>query len=339
MRFRFAVCKIRSILILPTFLFLFAIVISPLSSQDGAITVAVLDLEGRGISQLEAQTLSDRLSTSISKTGVVRLVERNLMEEILTEQGFQQTGCTSDECAVEVGQLLGVQYMVSGAIGKIGDTYTIDAKLVSVETGVVKRTRDVTYVGKVDGLIIEIEILGYEIMDLQPTAELLEKRRLGAKGFLEQQASAVIKTRTGALIRSLAFPGLGHFYAEKKKWGYGWAASELVTLGLIFAAYSSYQSATDDYNTYTDLYNNETDTDLIVEYRDKAEKSHGDIESANGMIETMISVAAAVWIGNAVHTYLSWPKKGKPKDTASVGIGFNRDMQQVQLQLKIPLGD
>ena len=173
MRFRFAVCKIRSIPILPNFLFLFAIAISPLSSQDGAITVAVLDLEGRGISELEAQTLTDRFRTSLGNTGAVRLVERNLMEEILTEQGFQQTGCTSDECAVEVGQLLGVQYMVSGAIGKIGDTYTIDAKLVSVETGIVKRTRDVTYVGKVDGLIIEIEILGYEIMDLQPTAELL----------------------------------------------------------------------------------------------------------------------------------------------------------------------
>ncbi len=339
MSFRFAVSKMRSIPILPTFLFIIAIAISPLSSQDATKTVAVLDLEGRGISELEAQTLTDRFRTSLGNTGAVRLVERNMMEEILMEQGFQQTGCTTDECAVEVGKLLGVQFMVGGAIGKIGETYTIDARMISIETGATERAREITYIGKVDGLIIEIEILAYEIAGLEATPELLEKRRLGTRAFLEKQATLVVKTRSGALIRSLAFPGLGHFYTEKKKWGYGWAASELVTLGLIFAAYSSYQSATDDYNTYTELYNNETDTDLIAEYRAKAEESHGDIESANGMIETMTSVAAAVWIGNAVHTFLSWPKKEKPKDTASVGIEFNGDMQQVQLQLKIPLGN
>ena len=57
------------------------------------------------------------------------------MSEILDEQGFQQSGCTSDECAAEVGALLGVKNMISGAFGKLGNTYTIDAKMFSVESG------------------------------------------------------------------------------------------------------------------------------------------------------------------------------------------------------------
>ncbi len=301
-------------------------------------TIAVLDFEGRGIPQMEAQTLTDRFSTELGNTGAIRLVERNTMSEILKEQGFQQTECTSDECAVEVGQLLGVEFMISGALGKVGNTYTIDAKMFAVGTGAAEVTKSISYQGEVDGLITEIEILAWNIVKLDPPRTLLEKRLLGTKAFLKKQAAAVVKTRAGALIRSLTFPGWGHLYAEKKGWGYSWAVTELATLGLIFAGYSSYQKAYDDYNRFTELYNKETDTDLIAEYRTKAEKSHSDIEIANDMIKTMTSVAAAVWIGNALHAYLSWPRKEKKKTTA-LGLRFDRDTKQVLLNWHITLGD
>ena len=84
---------------------------------SGKYTVAVLDFEGRGISKLEAATLTDRLSSELANTNAVILVERGQMSEILNEQGFQQSGCTSAECAAEVGALLGVKNMISGAFG------------------------------------------------------------------------------------------------------------------------------------------------------------------------------------------------------------------------------
>ncbi|MDP8288062.1 MAG: CsgG/HfaB family protein, partial [Candidatus Electryonea clarkiae] len=64
-----------------------------------------------------------------------RVIERNNMEDILTEQGFQFSGCTSDECAVEVGQLLGVQQMIAGSISKLGELHTVSLRLIDVETG------------------------------------------------------------------------------------------------------------------------------------------------------------------------------------------------------------
>ncbi|NOZ73814.1 MAG: hypothetical protein GXO90_00310 [FCB group bacterium] len=140
-------------------------------------TVAVLDFEGRGISQQEAQTLTDRLSSELANTNAVILVERNQMDEILSEQGFQQSGCTSAECAAEVGALLGVEEMISGAFGKIGNSYTIDAKMFSVETGATVKTVSKTYKGEIDGLITEIEILAWEIVDLKPPKALLEQQK------------------------------------------------------------------------------------------------------------------------------------------------------------------
>ena len=83
-------------------------------------TVAILDFEGQGVTAGEVQTLTERMRTEIGNTNAVRLIERKAVEKILEEQGLQQSGCTTDECAAEVGQLLGVQFMISGSIGKMG---------------------------------------------------------------------------------------------------------------------------------------------------------------------------------------------------------------------------
>ena len=142
---------------------------------EGKQTVAILDFEGRGINQMEAATLTDRLMSEMVATNAVIMVERNQMNEILQEQGLQQSGCTSSECAAEVGALLGVQNMVSGSFGKLGNTYTVDAKMFSVETGATIRSSSKTHKGDVDGLLVIIEIVAWELVGLQPPADLLAR--------------------------------------------------------------------------------------------------------------------------------------------------------------------
>ena len=142
---------------------------------EGKQTVAILDFEGRGINQMEAATLTDRLMSEMVNTDAVILVERNQMNEILQEQGLQQSGCTSSECAAEVGALLGVQNMVSGSFGKLGNTYTVDAKMFSVETGATIRSSSKTHKGDVDGLLVIIEVVAWELVGLQPPADLLAR--------------------------------------------------------------------------------------------------------------------------------------------------------------------
>ena len=144
------------------------------NAQD-KFTAAVLDIDARGISALEAQTLTDRFSGELVNTNAVIMVERNQMDEILDEQGFQQSGCTSAECAAEIGAMLGVQKMISGSFGKLGNTYTIEAKMFSVETGQTERAVSKRYKGEIDGLLDQIAIVAWELMGLQPPADLLAR--------------------------------------------------------------------------------------------------------------------------------------------------------------------
>jgi len=116
-------------------------------------TVAVMDFEARGISQLEVAALSDRLRNELFYLEVFQVVERGMMETILIEQDFQLTGCTSDECLVEVGQLLGAKMMVGGSISKVGDMYTASARIVDVETSRVIMVADYDLEGKINDML------------------------------------------------------------------------------------------------------------------------------------------------------------------------------------------
>ena len=80
-------------------------------------TIAVLEFEGKGVSQSETSTLTNRLRDEMIKTGEYIVLERGEMDEVLKKQGFQQTGCVTSECAVVVGNMLGVQQMIGGSIG------------------------------------------------------------------------------------------------------------------------------------------------------------------------------------------------------------------------------
>jgi hypothetical protein len=107
---------------------------------QGKISLAVLDLDAEGISESEARIISERLRSSLFESGKYIVLERDKMDEILKEQGFQQSGCTSDECIVEIGKLIGMQQMVAGSIGKIGTLYTFNVRIIDVQSGRVLHT-------------------------------------------------------------------------------------------------------------------------------------------------------------------------------------------------------
>jgi len=120
------------------------------------MNIAVIDLDPTGIPINEAQFLSDRLRTELFETQMFQVVEREKMNAILDEQGFQQTGCTSVECAIEIGQLLNVGVMVAGSIGKIEEIYSLSLRMIDVRTGAIIRTATRDYEGKLSDVLTEV---------------------------------------------------------------------------------------------------------------------------------------------------------------------------------------
>lgn len=111
--------------------------------------IAVFELEKRGgLNENEVKMIADRISGELFAFDTFRVVERTQIDDILREQGFQQSGaCTDQQCLVEVGQLLAVHKMVGGSIGKIEDLYTVTLKFVDVASGEILAQRTGDYRG------------------------------------------------------------------------------------------------------------------------------------------------------------------------------------------------
>jgi len=78
-------------------------------SDTGKLNVAVSDLSAESVSQGDASIVADWLRGALVSAGTYTVVERSAMQKILSEQAFQQTGCTSQDCAVRLGKLLNVR--------------------------------------------------------------------------------------------------------------------------------------------------------------------------------------------------------------------------------------
>ncbi len=118
----------------------FALILMILSPAIAGATekmqVAVLDFKTRAISTTLGKTVPDLLRAEMVKTGYFIVVERSQMDQILKEQGFQQTGCTDSACAVELGKLLSAKKILLGEVSRLGSSIVITVRIVDIEKGI-----------------------------------------------------------------------------------------------------------------------------------------------------------------------------------------------------------
>lgn len=111
------------------------------AQEDAAPQVAVMDLtEKTGVEVGTGALLADLVRGELYLSRQVRLVDRANMERIMAEQRIQMSGLT-DETAVgvEVGKLLGVQFVWTGSVGRLGNQYILSLQVVNVNTAQVER--------------------------------------------------------------------------------------------------------------------------------------------------------------------------------------------------------
>ncbi|NQT97751.1 MAG: PEGA domain-containing protein [Candidatus Marinimicrobia bacterium] len=171
------------------------------------LNVAVIDLETQGgLSPQEASILTSRLRSNLVSTNVFNVLDRGLMDEILEEQGFQQSGCTSAECVVEIGKMLNMHQMITGSIGKLGSMYTLDIVQIDVETSRIIKSLTRDYLGEIEGLIKLMGSLANELAGIAVAAEP------------EPVVAEPVSTQLGAVTVSSTPPGAA-FYINGIKVG------------------------------------------------------------------------------------------------------------------------
>ncbi|MFH1958466.1 MAG: ankyrin repeat domain-containing protein [bacterium] len=104
-------------------------------SQPGGKNIAVANFESTPpLSASDAVFITNFFRRAMVNSKIFNVLDRNNMDKILAEQGFQQTGCTTEDCAVQMGKLLNVHLIVIGSCGKLVSRYILTVDIIDVET-------------------------------------------------------------------------------------------------------------------------------------------------------------------------------------------------------------
>jgi len=107
--------------------------------SDDIPTVAVMDFssfmmgDGGAAVNLGA-AVSAMLVTEFSGRAGMRVIERAQLQDLLREQDLNLSGRISEADAIEVGKMLGAQYILHGGVTSIVDNLRMDIRAVDVET-------------------------------------------------------------------------------------------------------------------------------------------------------------------------------------------------------------
>jgi len=83
--------------------------------------LAVMDFKlDEGMAANWSRAISDKIRETLMATGKYSLIDRGNIEVIMSEVAQGQSGCFDESCAVKAGQLLSAQFIVTGAVTKLG---------------------------------------------------------------------------------------------------------------------------------------------------------------------------------------------------------------------------
>lgn len=177
-------------------------------AQARQVQVAVNDLVPRGVAQTDVEILGDRLRAELLATGMVRVMERSQMDQILKEQAFQQSGaCEGGECAVQIGKLLAVDRMIVGSVGRIGELYTVQTRILDVGTGEIVFGANQDHAGRIEDLLSKV----VPNLARQLAAAMTTDSANGPQGSLVPVASSSGSLSGRTVARA---PGPGSFQAH-----------------------------------------------------------------------------------------------------------------------------
>ena len=136
-----------------------ALIAPSMRAQDAAAdsrpTVAVMHFNNGAIGKAHEELdplrggIADILTSELSGNPGIRVIERDQLDKLVSEQNLSTNGSVDKATAVKVGKLLGVHHMIFGSyVSDRKDRVRFDARSVNVETGQIEHVETVS--GKLD---------------------------------------------------------------------------------------------------------------------------------------------------------------------------------------------
>ena len=110
------------------------------NAKPKVLSVAFFQLEAQHVDPKTASIISDELLVLLSKMPGSNVMGSREVDAMLGyEQKKQMSGCTDTSCMVAIGGALGVDKILMGSLGKLGESYILNLKLLDIRAGKVEQ--------------------------------------------------------------------------------------------------------------------------------------------------------------------------------------------------------
>ena len=125
------------------------------------------------VSTMHRSMVRGEMVKAISRQSGYAAFTRTDIDQIMSEQNFQQSGMVDDATRKRIGAMQGVDYVCVTKITKEGNNYYLEANLVDIETG--KISNPATQYGELEGeslsnMLATCEKLATELVDVKDHA-------------------------------------------------------------------------------------------------------------------------------------------------------------------------
>lgn len=150
--------------------------------------------------------LAEELTTSLFMTGKFKVIERNLLKQVLDELKLSQSGVIGSDSAKELGKMTGVDAIVTGTLTNFRLYVAVNCRLIETETGEIfaaakvkiKKDADVANLFGVTREDLEIKTkvkskpLGKKIRVILDNASIKATRAIGGKTLIRVPMNTIL---------------------------------------------------------------------------------------------------------------------------------------------------
>jgi len=281
--------------------------------------LAVLQFDSKGISVPMEALLTEQFRETLKKLNIFEVLDQGFTDHVeIFYPGEAVYGeCITMGCIIELGKMLGVNYIVSGTINEKDDQYFIEGRLLSIDMEMEVKNFSLENMAAMDSVKLEMKKLAYDVSGLEipdtmkigpvstvSSVDSLEGKKKGRIWALLPKIPGKVRS----LIYSTAIPGTGQIYSKRDYIGFGIIGTEMVLGGLALLAYSNYKKSWGGFESTYNSYQSETDPATLLEMRPDIISYANDTQKYNNFMKGIRGIGLAVWGMNMVHAYIVGPE-------------------------------
>ena len=223
----------------------------------------------------------------------------------------------------ELGEKYQVNYILFNRIEHIDDRFILNGLLFNTRSGGLIHRRKIDLKQYLNGQINELNMwVGNTVGQVEKNWENNRKSIL----FSDPEEINYQKTPRGAAIRSLAAPGWGQLYSDKKVSAGVWAGTESTLSLAALISFLKYDAAVKSYLANLKLYNETVNEKEVAKYRTDAENDWNDHVTFSALAIAFAGATGTGWVANSIHAWIVGPRayknlyqKWDPKSSNTAG--------------------